>query len=123
MRLWNASMTPIAATLTRDRHAQALVTLNGGPFNGVDIYPADLRRMAQQLAALADMATKLPTGGKHWKPTRVAVVTTQINPTTASVSVIPAEQIDATRESRLAGQTARLKQSQARPLTNDTEAL
>lgn len=68
-----AFMRQVAATLTRDRHAHPLVTLNGGPFNGVDIYPAELRRMAQQLLAVADIATKLPTGGKHWRPTTVVV--------------------------------------------------
>lgn len=78
----------IDATLTRDRHAHPLVVLDSAPFNGLEIRPADLRNMALQLSALADMAAKLPTGGKHWKPTRVAVATTQINPTTASVSVI-----------------------------------
>lgn len=66
-------MTPIAATLTRDRRAKSLVTLNGGPFNGVDIYPEELRHMAQQLLAVADMATKLPTSGKHWRPTTVTL--------------------------------------------------
>jgi hypothetical protein len=63
----------IAATLTKDRHGQPLVTLDGQPFNGLEIYPADMRRMAQQLNALADMATKLPMGGKHWKPTIVHI--------------------------------------------------
>lgn len=64
-----------AATLTRDRHGNPLVMLNGGPFNGVDVYPADLRRMAQQLAAVADIAIKRPTSGKHWKPVTVTLGT------------------------------------------------
>lgn len=61
----------IAATLTRDRHAQPLVVLDSQPFNGLEITPQALRHMAQQLDALADMAGKLPTGGKRWRPTRV----------------------------------------------------
>lgn len=61
----------IAATLTRCRHNQPLVVLDGQPFNGLEITPQALRHMAQQLSALADMAGKLPTGGKHWKPTTV----------------------------------------------------
>lgn len=63
----------ITATLTRCRHGQALVQLESSPFNGLEIRPADLRRMAQQLAAIADMANRQPTGGKHWKPTKVVI--------------------------------------------------
>lgn len=61
----------IKATLTRCRHGQALVVLEGQPFNGLEIRPGALREMAQQLNALADMAARLPTGGKHWRPTQV----------------------------------------------------
>ena len=61
----------IAATLTRCRHGQALVVLNDRPFNGLEVTPQALRRMAQQLTAIADMASKLPLGGKHWAPTKV----------------------------------------------------
>ena len=61
----------IAATLTRCRHGQALVVLEGRPFNGLEVTPQALRRMAQQLTAIADMASKLPLGGKHWSPIKV----------------------------------------------------
>lgn len=50
----------IVATLTRCRHGQALVQLESSPFNGLEIRPADLRVMAQHLAAIADMANRLP---------------------------------------------------------------
>lgn len=63
----------ITATITRCRHGQALVVLDSRPFNGLEIRPGDLRQMAQQLNAIADMAAKLPTGGKHYRPTRVEV--------------------------------------------------
>lgn len=63
----------IQATLTRCRHGQALVQLESEPFNGMEIRPNELRIMAQQLVAIADMASRLPLGGKHWKPTRVEV--------------------------------------------------
>lgn len=66
-------MRNIQATLTRCRHNNALVQLESSPFNGMEIRPAELRRMAQQLIAIADMADRLPLGGKHWKPTRVEV--------------------------------------------------
>lgn len=66
-------MKPIHATLTRCRHNNALVQLESSPFNGLEIRPIDLRRMAQQLIAIADMADRLPLGGKHWRPTRVMV--------------------------------------------------
>jgi hypothetical protein len=63
----------IQAILTRCRHGQALVQLESTPFNGLEIRPADLRVMAQQLIAIADMANRLPMGGKHWKPSRVEI--------------------------------------------------
>jgi len=65
------AMQTIAATLTRCRHGQALVVLESRPFNGVELRPGDLRQLAQQLNAIADMAARLPTGGKHWRATRV----------------------------------------------------
>lgn len=64
---------PIAATITRDRHGQALVVLDSEPFNGMEVRPADLRTMALHLIALADMANKLPTGGKHFRPTTLRI--------------------------------------------------
>ena len=62
---------PINATITRCRHGQPLVVLDSEPFNGMEIRPHDLRRLAQHLTALADMAARLPTGGKHFRPTKV----------------------------------------------------
>lgn len=38
---------PIAATLTRCRHNHPLVELSSQPFNGLEIRPSQLRRMAQ----------------------------------------------------------------------------
>lgn len=64
----------ISATLTRCRDNQPLVVVNSAPFNGLEIRPNELRQMAQQLTALADMASRLPTGGKHWRPTHVRLV-------------------------------------------------
>ncbi len=61
----------IQATLTRCCHGQALVILNGGPFNGVEIRPGQLRQLAQTLNAIASMAAQLPTGGKHWQPSQL----------------------------------------------------
>ncbi|WP_310613048.1 hypothetical protein [Limnohabitans sp.] len=63
----------VTATLTRCRHGAALVELTSEPFNGMEIRPSALREMAQRLTAIADMAVKLPTGGKHFKPTTVVV--------------------------------------------------
>lgn len=68
-----AAIKPIAATLTRCRDGQALVVLESQPFNGLEIRPGELRQMAQRLTAIADMAAKLPTGGKHYQPTRIEV--------------------------------------------------
>ncbi len=63
----------ITALLTRCRHKNALVTLESSPFNGMDIRPADLRQMAQQLELIADAAERAPLDGKHWNPTRIEV--------------------------------------------------
>lgn len=63
----------IHATVTRCRHGQPLVVLDGSPFNGLEIRPQELRLLAQNLNALAEMAVRLPTGGKHFRPTRVAI--------------------------------------------------
>lgn len=63
----------VTATLTRCRHGAALVVLTSEPFNGMEIRPSALREMAQRLTAIADMAAKLPMGGKHFKPTTVVV--------------------------------------------------
>lgn len=62
---------PINATLTRCTGSLPLIVLDSRPFNGMEVRPAELQQMAQQLLALADMANKLPMGGKHWKPTKV----------------------------------------------------
>lgn len=63
----------INATVTRCRHGQPLIVLDDGPFNGLEIRPHELRQLAQHLAALAEMASRLPTGGKHFRPTRVVI--------------------------------------------------
>lgn len=63
----------LQATLTRCRHNNALVVIESSPFNGMEIRPADLRRLAQQLIAIAVMAERMPLGGKRWKPTRVEI--------------------------------------------------
>ena len=71
----NKNKRDINATLTRCRHGQALVVLNSEPFNGWEIRPHELKILAQRLIALAEMANRLPTGGKHYRPTSVALKT------------------------------------------------
>lgn len=66
-------MKQITATFTRCRHGQALVQLDSEPFNGMEIRPADLRQLAQQLVAIADLAERIPSGGMHWRPTTVEI--------------------------------------------------
>ena len=63
----------IHATVTRCRHGQPLIVLDDSPFNGLEIRPHELRLLAQNLNALAEMAARLPTGGKRFRPTRVAI--------------------------------------------------
>ncbi len=64
---------PLNAKLTRCRQGEALVELTSEPFNGLAIRPDDLRALAQQLTAIANMADSLPTHGKHWRATSVSV--------------------------------------------------
>lgn len=63
----------INATVTRCRGGQPLIVLDGGPFNGLEIRPQELRRLAQNLTALAEMAIRMPTAGKRFRPTRVVI--------------------------------------------------
>ena len=63
----------INATVTRCREKQPLIVLEGGPFNGLEIRPVELRRLAQNLAALAEMAVRMPTGGKRFSPTKIVI--------------------------------------------------
>ncbi len=66
-------MNPINVTLSRCRHRQPLIELHSQPFNDLEITPKDLRHMAQQLLALADLAQQLPTGGQRFVPTRLVL--------------------------------------------------
>lgn len=66
-------MNRLNATLTRCRHGQPLVVLDDQPFNGLEITPGELRVLAQRLLAIADMSSKLPMGGKHWRATKVTL--------------------------------------------------
>jgi|GEM_PF-1869445 len=90
----------ITALLTRCKDCAPLVVLEGRPFNGLEIRPADLRAMAQKLIAIADMAMNLPTGGKHWKPTTVT-----LGAAVPEQAVISGAQIE---ESRIARKQAQL---------------
>lgn len=63
----------LKAKLTRCHHGQALVVLESEPFNGLEIRPGELRELAQRLHSIADMAARLPLGGKHFTPTVVKV--------------------------------------------------
>lgn len=64
---------PLDAKLTRCKDKQPLIELESAPFNGLALRPHELRHLAQQLNALADMASRLPMGGKHFKPTKVTM--------------------------------------------------
>jgi hypothetical protein len=63
----------VTATLTRCYDGSPLVVLTSEPFNGLEIRPSGLRQLAVRLGAIADMAGKLPTGGKYFKPTKVVM--------------------------------------------------
>lgn len=63
----------VNATLTRCRDQKPLVTLDSEPFNGIEIRPADLLALAQQLTEIANLANILPTKGKHFSPTKVCL--------------------------------------------------
>lgn len=63
----------INATLTRTWDNKPLVTLDGGPFNGVERTPAQLRALAVALVRAASMAEARPTTGRHWAPKTVVL--------------------------------------------------
>lgn len=61
----------VKATLTRCRDQKPLVVLDSEPFNGMEIRPADLLTLAQQLIEVANWANAIQTKGKHFAPTKV----------------------------------------------------
>lgn len=79
---------PIHATVTRCRNGQAMVVLDSEPFNGMEVRPHELRRLAENLTALADMANHLPMGGKHWKPTTVQIGGSCLTPVSHSLAPV-----------------------------------
>lgn len=58
----------IEARITRCANGQPLVVLPGRPFNGLEIYPAQLERFGETLTAIARLA-KQHKGGKDTKVT------------------------------------------------------
>ncbi len=60
----------ITVLLTRCRYQKPLAVLESEPFNGLEIRPAELLTLAQQLVAIADAAERA-MDEKHWKPTRI----------------------------------------------------
>lgn len=69
----SAMAQSVTATITRCRDGQAMIVLDSEPFNGMEVRPHTLRRLSENLAALAEMASRLPMGGKHWRPTKVEI--------------------------------------------------
>lgn len=61
----------VKATLTRCREKKPLVVLDSEPFNGMEIRPADLLALAQQLTEIAKWASAIETKAKHFAPTKV----------------------------------------------------
>lgn len=54
--------------LCKDRHGVPLVTLDSAMRNGQDIYPANLRALANALLQVADAAEQTKLGEhEHWK--------------------------------------------------------
>lgn len=63
----------LKATLTICRHGMPLVVLDSEPFNGLEVRPADLLRLAGQFVELAGMTLRMPTGNKNFCPTKVTL--------------------------------------------------
>jgi hypothetical protein len=59
-------MKRIQVTYTRTRFEKPLVVLDGGPFNGVEYTPEQLRAQAVQLLWIANTAADRPCTGKRW---------------------------------------------------------
>lgn len=63
----------INATLTRCRDQKPLVVLDSSPFNGLEIRPADLLVIAQQLIEIAEMSAIHKTTEKTFLPIKVVL--------------------------------------------------
>lgn len=85
------------------------MVLDGQPFNGLEIYPADLRQMAQRLTALADLAGKLPLSGKRWAPTKVVIEDKPTVGVMPAPGVIPAVVLDAQCKGRVERMNAEME--------------
>lgn len=72
---------PIQATLTLCRHHQPLVVLDSEPFNGMELRPDDLLRLAQRFADLAEIANDMHAKGRLFRPVKV-----QMSGLTSSIS-------------------------------------
>lgn len=62
---------PVKITYTRTWQGKPLVLLDGGPFNGWEKTPAQLRQAAALLLRAADESERqaaMPTP-RHWRPT------------------------------------------------------
>jgi hypothetical protein len=56
--------TTIPVTMTKDRHDRAVVVLDGSPFDGMVVYPRELRALAATLMRMAEDAEGL---GSRWR--------------------------------------------------------
>ncbi len=63
----------ITATVTLCRKGQPLIVLDQAPFNGLEIRPAALRELAQDLASFADIAARITQPGKGFEPTVITI--------------------------------------------------
>jgi hypothetical protein len=80
----------LTATLTRCHKGNPLIVLDDLPFHGLETTPGDLRALAQQLLAVADMAGKMPLSNKKWRATKVTMNSVIPQPTTREVEKVPA---------------------------------
>lgn len=64
---------PLDITVKRCKNAHPLISIHSAPFEGLELRPNALIGLGQSLIAAAELANRLPTGGKHWRATRVFI--------------------------------------------------
>lgn len=60
--------TQLTARIVRSRFNTPLVELNGGPFNGTELTPHQMRFLASTLAGVADAIDEEDVTARGWRP-------------------------------------------------------
>lgn len=67
------SRTTIKIRVVRSRLGTPLMVLDGGPFNGVELSPHQMRYLAAGLAGVADAIAEEPVTARSWRPRTIVM--------------------------------------------------